>query len=307
MGACKFCGQEAGFLRNKHRECEATHQHAQREIVDLIRRQGTEVLGVKYLLKDMQKLAQSSYIDHRTFQNLLVTGWEEVAKSALRKPHFDGNEIVALLELAERLDVPEYKVSHILLAPGWARLVDETLQQPTIDESDLVDLSQLAQRLNIPQYILDESMAFNLLNKKLVIDTLRNRRMPKEFLFPGQNPFNLQKSEKLIWAFSNVLCREWQMTYPATMDGWGNVRDAHYHWVNADTGVLGITTRHVYFLGLNRGTVLRHNYDTIVMFEPLPDGVGLRFDPLTNFPPMRYATGDGHFTHTLLSALAQRI
>ena len=36
MGDCKYCGQKAGFMRGKHKECESTYQGGRQRMVALV-------------------------------------------------------------------------------------------------------------------------------------------------------------------------------------------------------------------------------------------------------------------------------
>ena len=58
--------------------------------------------------------------------------------------------------------------------------------------------------------------------------------------------------------------------------------------VHADTGLLGLTTKHIYFAG-NRKK-FRVRYDRIVSFEPYQDGFGIMRDAQTA-KPQTFRTG----------------
>ena len=62
--------------------------------------------------------------------------------------------------------------------------------------------------------------------------------------------------------------------------------------VHADTGLLGLTTKHVYFAGPKKK--FRVRYDRIVAFEPYNDGFGIMRDAQTA-RPQTFRTGDGWF------------
>ena len=72
--------------------------------------------------------------------------------------------------------------------------------------------------------------------------------------------------------------------------------------VHAGTGLLGLTTKHIYFAG--RRKRFRVRYDKIVAFEPFSDGFGIMRDAQTA-KPQTFWTGDGWFAYNLAVNLAQ--
>ena len=59
---------------------------------------------------------------------------------------------------------------------------------------------------------------------------------------------------------------------------------------HADTGLLGLTTKHIYFAG--RKKKFRVRYDRIVSFDPYDDGFGIMRDAQAA-KPQTFRTGDG--------------
>ena len=72
--------------------------------------------------------------------------------------------------------------------------------------------------------------------------------------------------------------------------------------VHQDTGLLGFTTKHLYFSGPKKK--FRVRYDRIVDFEPFSDGFGLMRDAQTA-KMQSFRTGDGWFAYNLGVNLAQ--
>ncbi len=71
---------------------------------------------------------------------------------------------------------------------------------------------------------------------------------------------------------------------------------------HADTGMLGLTTRHIYFAGSRKR--FRVRYDRIVAFDPYDDGFGTMRDAQTA-RPQSFRTGDGWSAYNLAVNLAQ--
>ena len=72
--------------------------------------------------------------------------------------------------------------------------------------------------------------------------------------------------------------------------------------MKADTGLMGLTTKHLYFSGSRKKFQMR--YDRIVSFDPYADGLGIMRDAQTA-KPQRFITGDGWFVYNLTTNLAQ--
>ena len=72
--------------------------------------------------------------------------------------------------------------------------------------------------------------------------------------------------------------------------------------IHPDTGLPGLTTKHVYFAGSRKK--FRVRYDRIVSFEPYQDGFGTMRDAQTAKLQV-FRTGDGWFVYNLATNLAQ--
>ena len=134
-----------------------------------------------------------------------------------------------------------------------------------------------------------------------------------------QVPFNLMKSETLVWVMQDVRYLEIVTRRQRRGSSHGvSIRVAkglYYRpsifqsesveWeetVHADTGLLGFTTKHIYFAGPKKRFRIR--YDRIVAFEPYNDGFGIMRDAQTA-KPQAFVTEDGWFTYNLVTNLAQ--
>ena len=152
-----------------------------------------------------------------------------------------------------------------------------------------------------------------------VLRDVMEGHIPERMTIIGNVPFNLQKSEKLVWVFQNVKYYEMRTRrqYVGGYQGF-SVRIAkglYYRagafkghpvettqMVHVDTGFLGVTTNHIYFSGQSKG--FRIKYDKIVSFEPYSDGLGVQKDGQTAKPQV-FVTGDGWFTANLIMNLAK--
>lgn len=148
---------------------------------------------------------------------------------------------------------------------------------------------------------------------------LLNGSLPERMEFDGDLPFNLQKTEKMVWLFQNVDYYE-QKTHTQYVGGSRGVsvrvakglylragafkgeRVQTSETVHADTGLLGVTNKHIYFAGPSKR--FRVAYSKIVAFEAYSDGIGIQRDAQTA-KPQSFVTNDGWFTYNLITNLAQ--
>ena len=103
-------------------------------------------------------------------------------------------------------------------------------------------------------------------------------------------PFNLMKSEQLVWVIQGVDYLETVVRRERRGSSQGlsirvarglyyrpsTFRSRPIEWeetVHADTGMLGLTTKHIYFAGSRKR--FRVRYDKIVAFDPFSDGFGI--------------------------------
>lgn len=69
-----------------------------------------------------------------------------------------------------------------------------------------------------------------------------------------------------------------------------------------DTGLLGITNKHIYFSGSKKS--FRAQYNKIVSFTPYDDGIGIHREAASAKPQI-LVTGDGWFSYNLISNLVR--
>ena len=201
---------------------------------------------------------------------------------------------------------------------GWEKGVDVFLNDGNLDSVEEARLSEVANCLKYTQSDLDRSGYYTKVVKAAVLREVMSGVVPSRAAI-ANNPFNLQKSEKLVWLFNGVeyiedkVRREFvggsrgvsvrimKGVYYRVGDFKGRTIERTEH-VSVDRGVLGVTDKHIYFAG--GGKSFRVPYSKIVSFTPYSDGFGIVRD-LASAKPQIFATGDGWFTYNLVTNLAQ--
>ena len=206
-----------------------------------------------------------------------------------------------------------------LLIRAWETAVQGALEDGLLSLDEENALAKYAGHFSLTQQDLDQNGAQTSLVQAAVIRDVTQGIIPQRQLASGHVPFNLMKSEQLVWVIQDVdyletvVRRERQGTShglsirvarglyyrPSTF------RSQPIEWeetVHADTGMLGLTTKHIYFAGSRKR--FRVRYDKVVAFEPFSDGFGIMRDAQTA-KPQTFRTGDGWFPYNLAVNLAQ--
>ena len=187
----------------------------------------------------------------------------------------------------------------------------------TLDEENA--LARYADHFGLSQQQLNRNGVQTTLVQAAVIRDVASGVVPQRQNFARRPPFNLMKSEKLVRVMDGVDYLEVVTRRERRGSSQGVsvrvARGVYYRpgtfrsrpigreeTVHADTGMLGLTTKHIYFAGSRKR--FRVRYDRIVAFDPYEDGFGVMRDAQTA-KPQTFWTGDGWFTHNLAANLAQ--
>ncbi len=206
-----------------------------------------------------------------------------------------------------------------VMATGFEEAVERALDDHLFTEREEATLAELKQLLPVPYHILDRNGAVTKLVKSAILRDLSQGIILQRQQIDGVIPFNLQKSETLVWVFKGVQYFE-EKTRTHYRGGSRGVsfrvmKGVYYRvgdfkgervqtseTVLIDTGLLGITTKHIYFAGPQKRFRIR--FDKIVSFDAYSDGIGVMRDAQTA-KPQSFLTGDGWFTYNLIVNLAQ--
>ena len=222
MGQCIYCGKPAGFLKKTHKECKQRQEQGKSEIIFLISEVGLEGGDLRHLKSSIDQVASSSHIDTSMKKSLVVSGWE--------------------------------------------RAVEAAFDDGVLTEDEESALSELKQYFSLSQQDLDRNGSFTKLVKGAVLRDILDGNLPERVRIDGSLPFNLQKTEKVVWVFQNVDYYE-EKTRTRYVGGSQGVsiriaKGLYYRTgafkgervqtsetIHADTGLLGVTNKHIYFAG----------------------------------------------------------
>ena len=207
-----------------------------------------------------------------------------------------------------------------LLIRGWEAAVEEFLEDGTLSLEEEGALLRYASHFGLEgEQVLNANGKFRDFVKGVILREIMEGKVPERIKPVGGLPFNLLKSEKLVWILSDV--DYYQTKVRRIREGMSHglsmrvARGLYYRpsrfssetveseeTLHADTGVLGITNRHIYFHGPRRRFRIR--YEKIVSFEIYSNGIGVMRDTVSA-KPETFVTGDGWFIYNLVTNLAQ--
>ena len=225
------------------------------------------------------------------------------------------NELAAMLEEAGLSSVER----QLLLAQAWEAAVDGTLEDGVLSLDEENALVQYLRHFDLSQTLVDANGAYQNMIKSAVIREAAEGLIPERLKLTTRPPFNLMKSEQLVWLIDGVGYYEVKTRRERRGSSHGvsirvakglyysprTFRSRAVEWeetVHEDTGLLGVTSKHIYFHGSRKRFRIR--YDRIVSFEPYEDGIGVMRDAQTA-KPQTFRTGDGWFIYNLVTNLAQ--
>ena len=275
MGKCLYCGKPAGFLKSSHKDCKQKHEQGKSEIISMVSNMGAKGGDLLHLEGSIKQIASMSFINDESLKSIIVQGWEKAVDIA-----FDDN---------------------------------------LLSEQEESSLGKIIEHFALSQQVLDKKGAYSRLVKGTVLRDIMEGNLPERMKVDGNLPFNLHKAEKIVWVFRDVNYYE-QKNRTRYVGGSKGVsiriaKGVYYRvgafkgervqtpeTVHVDTGLLGVTNKHIYFAGPAKG--FRIAYNKIVSFEPFFDGIGIQRDAQTA-KPQSFQTGDGWFTYNLITNLAQ--
>ena len=206
-----------------------------------------------------------------------------------------------------------------LLIRAWEEAVEGALEDGLVSLDEENALSQYLDHFGLTTTDVNLNGAHTSVIQAAVIRDVTQGIVPQRQTITGAIPFNLMKSEQLVWVIDGVDYLETVTRRERRGTSHGvsirvarglyysprQFRSRPIEWeetVHADTGLLGLTTKHLYFSGSRKK--FRVRYDRIVSFEPYEDGLGIMRDAQTA-KPQTFRTGDGWFAYNLAVNLSQ--
>ena len=224
-------------------------------------------------------------------------------------------------ELAAALDESELQEEEYseLLIEAWEAAVETALEDRVIALGEERALGEYMAHFGLSVADVNANGAYTSVVQSAAIRDVTEGIIPRRQNIDIRLPFNLMKSEEMVWVLTDVDYLEVVTRRERRGASQGlsiriargvyyrpsSFRSRTVEWEETkkvDRGLLGLTTKHLYFAGEKRK--FRVRYDRIVTFEPYDDGLGIMRDAQTA-KPQSFVTGDGWFVYNLAVNLAE--
>jgi len=274
--------------RKRKQELQIKRTGGKHQIIDLIVRHGSKTKIDKLLAVQISKVAEKSSLTSRMRGNAIFAGWEEAVKVTQPTASFRSRDRENLFLLAKELNITNRRLKNSKALLQFDKQMIKG--QRNKGKQAIIDLIQSQGS----EQIKDES-----LNRSV---TRIVNSYGSESGVHAELPFNLIESEELIWVFTDVEYLKEFVVQQHTHIQRG-VEPTQFGMLTIDCGTVGVTSKHIYFVGKKERFRIR--YDRIVSFEEYPDGVGLNRD-VAMARHERFVTSEDCFIYNLVIALAKQ-
>lgn len=291
MGDCVHCGKPAGFFKSSHRECQVAHDAELSRKVELAARRRADadrlVQGLNAAMADLS-------VPLVDVESLIARGLED-----------------ELFSLQDR---------QRLVVEAWEFAVDRFLQDDLLTDEEEARLTLAAERFALPTTQKGAAGGLTRFAKASILKgVMRGDDLPC-IDTPPDFPFNLQKTERVVWIDHGVRYLEDKVRRETVGGSRGvSVRVVSGVYVRLGafkakpvfsterveiaTGSLCVTDRSLYFRSPAHS--MRIPFGKIVSFEQFSDGLGVMRDA-ASAKPQFFINGDGWFLYNLVTNLAYR-
>ena len=184
----------------------------------------------------------------------------------------------------------------------------------SVEEEVAIDTAR--SKLDLPSHLMQDEIRNGIILRHVFNGEVDE--LAAKVKIGGHLPFNLMKSEVLIWIGDDIRYGKTVTRREFVGGSQGvSVRVAKGVYVRksafrgrpvskselefVDSGLLGVTTKHIYFNGSQER--FRVRFDKVVSFDPYSDGVGFMRDGVRAKPEV-FSGSDGWFLYNLLTNAA---
>ena len=276
MGKCPYCGQDAGWMRKAHKECQERHDAGQQHINELMQSATDGMLALDVAQGKVEQVAADSAIARSTLKSLALSTFESAINKALADDFLSQKEEEHLMAFISRFSY-DLSIEELSRNPIYMKLLKAAVLR------DLME-GRIPERLGV-----SSPLPFNFQKSERMVWVFQHVK----YLQPRTHTtYHGQSSGVSVRIAKGLYFRTGQFHgQPITQT----------QLTHIDTGLIAVTTKHIYFAGGIKSLKIR--FDKVFSFIPFSDGVGVQRENVSKADV--FVTNDGWFTHNLLVNLAQ--
>lgn len=274
MGTCKYCGKDAGFLSSKHSVCEMAFNDGRRKLLTILQSVFISKKDFYLLDNEIQKTAQSSYINKTELDSIYVEALDNAIELFLNDNVIsqDENTIVARFQQYTGLSQSVLNINKSL---------DKVVQSSILQ-------NLIAGNIQSPNITITGDFPFLLQKNEKVLWLYRNvdyyeQKIKTEFR-GRSNGLSFRVAKGIYYRIGGFKGSPIETT-------------CNQH---IGKGSLCLTDKHIYFSSLQK--TVKIPYSKLINLEPYSDGVGLQKDG-NSAKPIYFTGVDSWFIYNLISNL----
>ncbi len=263
------------------------------------------------LLKSQHKECETKH--HDNFAQMVNLTKEAIVENK-DFPHLNSQ----LIHLSKSGYVSKNEIKQAVLC-GWSNAVEAFLDDGVLSPEEEANVEAFQSFFKFTQDDLNHDSSYTKVAQAATLRDILDSKIPERIKLVDDLPFNLIKSEQIVWVFSDVdYYEEKKKThYEGAHHGFSVriMKGVYYRAgafrghpvetsqiVHLDSGVMGVTNKHIYFTGPRKS--FRIKFEKVVSFTPYDDGIGLQKDAASAKPQI-FVTGEGWFIYNLITNMAQ--
>ena len=256
MGKCKYCGQDAGFLRRKHEECEQKYLKGLSEINNIILRCFSSKQDFYLKEREIRQIAETSYINNEALNSQYCQSFDTAIDSYLNDGIIDDAEekVVARYIQFTGLSQPELNKNKSL---------EKVVQSKVLQEI-------LSGNVPSPRITISGDFPFLLQKNEHLIWLFRNITLHQQKI-----------RKEYVGRSRGVSVRIMKGVYYRTGGFKGHPVESTI-MQRIGTGSVCLTDKHIYFTSPEKS--LKIPYTKIISAESFSNGISLQKDGVNDKP-----------------------
>lgn len=275
MPKCELCGQDAGFLRKRHKECERKRDEGISGIAALGKDAALSGTGFPDLEAKAEAIARDSFITPEKLRLVYIAAWDNAVEATLEDNVLSPDEEHALIAYRDHFSLSQEELDS---KSSFSRVVKAAVIRDLLED-------KLPARAAVKG-----ELPFNPQKAETIV-----------WFFNNVQYYEERTRTSYQGAYHGASVRVARGLYYRAGGFRGNPVVTS-QLVHVATGHLGITQKHIYFAGGNKA--FRVPFQKIVSFNPYSDGIGIQRDAASARPQI-FVTGDGWFTYNLVTNMAR--